>query len=254
MTATTHRAARVTALNQMIAVRKGVQSTTHAGITKLHQQVQKVDLLTGLTRTHRKIRDEDPDVPGESKRVQVRAGEALLEARDLLTRLWDVTAAVDWTNCVARADVVVDGTTLIEQAPTSYLLFLEKQLVDLHTFVAKLPVLDPAERWRWDDNADAWAADTTTTTRTKKEPRNHVRAEATERHPAQVDVFTEDVIVGYWDTTKLSGAIDGARRKTLLARVADLRDAVKIAREEANMVSVIDPKPAGPVLQWLLRH
>ena len=29
----------------------------------------------------------------------------------------------------------------------TYLLFLEKQLTDLHTFVKKLPVLDAAESW-----------------------------------------------------------------------------------------------------------
>lgn len=246
-------ATRVTALNQLIALRKGVQSSTHAVLTKLHHNSQKIDLITGLTRTHRKIRDDDPDLPGEGKRVQLRASEALLEVRDALIRSWDVTAAVDWTNCVARANVVVGDVTLIEDAPATYLLWLEKQLVDLTTFVTRLPVLDPTETWHWDNNADAWASETATTTRTKKEPRNHVLSPATDRHPAQVQVFTEDVVVGYWDTIKLSGAIDGARKKQLLARLADLSAAVKVAREQANMTEAIDPKPAAGVFAWLLR-
>jgi hypothetical protein len=246
-------ATRVTALNQLLALRKGVQADTHSGITKLHHQVQKIDLLTGLHRTFRKLRDEDPDVPGESKRVQIRAGEALLEAVQLWTRQWDVTAAVDYTNCETRADVIVGDQVLIKGAPATYLLWLEKQLVDLHTFVAKLPVLDPAEDWRWDDNADAYASATSTTRSTRKEPRNHVRAEATEKHPAQVDVYMEDVTVGYWDNTKLSGAIEGGRRKTLLARIGELQAAVKVAREQANMTAAVDPKPAAGVFAWLLR-
>ena len=38
--------------------------------------------------------------------------------------------------------------------PVTYLLFLEKQLVDLHTFVKKLPVLDASETWVFDASAD----------------------------------------------------------------------------------------------------
>jgi hypothetical protein len=245
---------RATALNQMIAVRKGVQAETNAAFIKVFNTVQKVQLLTGLSRVHRKVRDEDPDVPGESQRVQVRAADSLLEVRDLLARRWDVTAAIDWTNCEAKANVVVGDTVLIEQAPTSFLLFLEKQLTELHEFVSKLPVLDPAEEWHWDDNADAWASATTTTSRTKKEWRTHMLAPATDRHPAQVKEYTEDVTVGYWDLIKFSGAIDGARRKVLLGRLRELKDAVTVAREQANMTDVIDPKPAGQVLTWLLRH
>jgi hypothetical protein len=247
-------ATRTAVLNQVIAVRKGVQADTHSAFSKLHQQVQKVPLLTGMSRVYRKINDEDVDLPPETQHVQLTASKSLLEAHNVLTRLWDVTAAVDWTNCTAKANVVVDGDTLIEDAPATYLLWLEKQLTDLHTFISKLPVLDPAERWRWDDNADAWAAGPTTTVRSKKIPRNHVLAEATERHPAQVTVYQEDVPVGYWDTMKFSGAIDGARQRQLLARLADLREAVKVAREEANMAPVIDPKPAAGVFAWLLRH
>ncbi|MEV0352079.1 hypothetical protein AB0H88_40475 [Nonomuraea sp. NPDC050680] len=103
-----------------------------------------------------------------------------------LTRLFDVTATKDWTNATAKADVVVDGETLISGAPVTYLLFLEKQLVDLHTFVSKLPTLDPAETWSFDDNAETWRTEPVKTTRTKKVPRNHVLAEATDKHPAQV--------------------------------------------------------------------
>lgn len=241
-------------LNQLIAVRKGVQATTHSRLTRLHQDSQKAPLLSGISRTYRKINDADPDVPGEATRVQVRAGRVLLDVRDTLVRLFDVTAAVDWTNCVARADVVVDGTLLIGQAPATYLLFLEKKLVDLRTVIDKLPVLDPAETWRWDDNADAYAAGPATTTRTQKVLRNHNVAPATDKHPAQVQVYQEDVVVGYWDTVKFSGALPAARRSELLDRVTALTDAVKQAREAANMTEVLDPKPAADVFAWLLRH
>jgi hypothetical protein len=34
-----------------------------------------------------------------------------------------------------------------------------------------------------------------------------VKAEATEKHPAQVEVYHEDVVVGQWKTVKFSGAL-----------------------------------------------
>lgn len=247
-------ATRAVALNQVIAVRKGVQSEVHSGLTRLHHQVQKVNLLTGFTRTHQKIRDEDPDVPGEVQRVQVNATETLHQVRDLMSRLWNVTAVVDWTNCQARADVVIGDQVIIKQAPATFLIFLEKQLTDLHTIIDKLPVLDPADEWHWDDNADAWASQTTTTVRTKKEPRNHVLAPATEKHPAQVNVYMEDVPVGYWHTVKHSGAIGGSRKNVMLGRVRELREAVKAAREEANMTPAAVVDIADGVFGYLLRH
>jgi len=85
---------------------------------------------------------------------------------------------------VARADVVIDGQTIATDVPVTYLLFLEKQLVDLHTFVKKLPVLDAAESWVRDDSTDSWRTEAVRTIRTKKVPRNHVKAEATDKHPA----------------------------------------------------------------------
>lgn len=234
-------------LNQILAVEKGVKATSQRAVTDAYHTIQKAPLLSGLSRTYQPIDDEGESLPAESTRVQVKAEQVLKDVADALTRLFDVTATKDWANTQARADVVVDGRTLIEAAPVTFLLFLEKQLVDLHTFVSKLPTLDPAESWTLDDNAEAWRADAVKTTRTKKVPRNHVLAEATDKHPAQVQVFTEDIVVGYWTKTAFSGAMPARRVNELLARVQKLQDAVKYAREEANG-HVVDDQEVGAAL------
>src|SRR5262249_27593475 len=146
-------------------------------------------------------------LPSESTRVQVRTADVLAEVRSALGRLFDVTLTKDVANGEAKADVVVDGQEIATGVPATYLIFLEKQLADLLIFVSKLPVPDRAEKWTLDATADAYAADASQTTRTKKIPRNHVVAEATQQHPAQVQVYTEDVVVGYWTTVKFSGAL-----------------------------------------------
>lgn len=162
-----------------------------------------------------------------------------------------MTATKDWTNCVAHADIVVDGQTVASEVPVTYLLFLEKQLVDLHTFVKKLPVLDAAESWVRDESTDSWRTESVRTIRTKKVPRNHVKAEATDKHPAQVEVYYEDVAVGYWTTVKFSGALPAKRVNEILDRVVKLQTAVKFAREEANNTDAVDRRIGAAVFGYL---
>jgi|SRR5579871_179107 hypothetical protein len=238
-------------LNQIIAVEKGVKSQSFQELTEAHQSVQKPALLSGIARTYRPKDEEGEQLPPESTRVQLKAEEVIRQTTASLTRLFDVTATKDWANCKAKANIVVDGKTLLADVPATYLLFLEKQLVDLHTFVKKLPVLDASESWTFDSSADCWATEPVQTLRTKKVPRNHVKAEATEKHPAQVEVYYEDVTIGYWRTVKFSGALPAQRINELLARVERLQEAVKYAREEANNLEVEDIKVGEQVFQYL---
>jgi hypothetical protein len=238
-------------LNQIIAVEKGTKSRTFQELTEAHHALQKPTLLSGISRTYRPKDEEGEQLPPESTRVQVKAEDIIRKTIETLTKLFDVTATKDWANCVAKADVVVDGKVLLAQVPATYLLFLEKQLVDLHTFVKKLPILDASESWNFDASADSWATEPVQTTRTKKVPRNHVKAEATEKHPAQVEVYYEDVIVGYWRTVKFSGSLPARRVNELLARVEKLQEAVKFAREEANSIEVSEQKLGEKVFNYL---
>jgi hypothetical protein len=238
-------------LNQIIAIEKGIKSQSFQDLTEAHHELQKPALLSGIARTYRPKDEEGEQLPAESTRVQIKAEDVIRKTVEVLTRLFDVTATKDWTNCRARADVVVEGRTLLAQVPATYLLFLEKQLVDLHTFVKKLPVLDAAETWVFDSSADCWATEPVQTMRTKKVPRNHVKAEATDKHPAQVEVYHEDVTVGYWRTVKFSGALPARRVNELLARVERLQEAVKFAREEANNAEVDEQKVGERLFDYL---
>ncbi|WP_030542334.1 hypothetical protein [Streptomyces albus] len=238
-------------LNQIIAVEKSVKSKSYQDVTAAHHKLQKPALLAGISRTYQPKDEEGEVLPPESTRVQIKAEDVLRDMSASLTRLFDVTATKDWANCTARADVTVDGRTVLSQVPVSYLLFLEKQLTDLHTFVKKLPVLDAAESWSLDPSTDWWKTDAVRTIRTKKVPRNHVKAEATEKHPAQVEVYYEDVPVGYWTTVKFSGALPARRVNEVLERVERLQQAVKFAREEANGAEVTDQRVGDAVFGYL---
>jgi hypothetical protein len=239
-------------LNQIIAVEKGIKSRSFQELTEAHHALQKPALLSGISRTYRPKDEEGEQLPAESTKVQARAEDILRQTSSILVKLFDVTATKDWANCAAKADVTVDGRVILKDVPVSYLLFLEKQLTDLHTFIKKLPVLDASESWVFDASADTWATEPVQTLRTKKIPRNHVKAEATEKHPAQVEVYYEDVTVGFWRTIKFSGAMPAKRVNELLERVEKLQQAVKFAREEANNLETTDQKVGDAVFQYLL--
>jgi hypothetical protein len=243
----------MTKLSQIVAVEKGVKSDASRRFTDAHREVQKQPLLSGISRTYQPRDDEGDPLPPESTKVQVKCEEVLGEVSALLTRLFDVTLTKDQANCAARADVVVDGRAVLSDVPVTYLLFLEKQLTDLHTFVSKLPVLDPAEDWEetLDPVSGCWKTRPVRTVRSKKIPRNHVMAEATKEHPAQVQVYMEDVPVGDWTTVRFSGALPATRVREILDRVTALQEAVKFAREAANGTEVTDQHAGEAVFRYL---
>lgn len=241
----------MTLLHQILALEPGVRNRSDKKLTELHRKLAKDQLLSGLTRNYSPRDAEGEHLPGESTKVQVKADEALTVAAAAFTEMLDVVATKDFGNLEAKADVVVDGETLVEQAPATYLLWLERKLVDLHTFVGNLPTLDLNETWTYDGNVGAFRTDTLKSTRTKKVPRNHVKAEATERHPAQVEVYYEDVIVGDWSTVKFSGALPADRVRELLSRVEKVQDAVKSARQAANTVEVEQVKVGSTLFDYV---
>lgn len=222
-------------LNQVIAIEKGHKSKAEKLLTESHHRCQKPELFSGIARSYQPLDEAGEKLPDESQLVQCRVSSELSSVLDPIAELFDVVATKVTTNNKACADVKVGDTVLVEKAPVEYLLFMEKQLVNLHTYVAKLPVLNPSDEWHYDDGRDCFATAPKTQIRTKKVLRNHVKSEATKEHPAQVEVYTEDVQIGTWTGTKFSGAMSAKDKADMLRRVEVLQAAVKMAREEANM-------------------
>ena len=238
-------------LNQVIALTAGKKSRSQKTITEVYHQLQKAMLLDGIARTYRPKDEDGEKFPAERKHVQLKVKDAVNKVKEELVELFDVVATQDYANCLAKADIKVDGVVILEKVPVTYLLFLEKQLVDLNTFVEKLPTLDSAETWKYSTEVDCYASDSYETYKTKKVLKNHVKSEATKEHPAQVETYSEDVVVGYWTTTKFSGAINSKEKNDIIERVRKLQEAVKCAREEANTTEVSSMKVGSKVLSFV---
>jgi hypothetical protein len=238
-------------LNQILAIEKGLKTRVYAEFTELHQATQKPALMNGFSKTYQPRDEEGETYPSESQKVQYEHQAVLERVSASLTELFDITATKDWANCSARADVVIDGRVLMASVPATYLLFLEKQLSDLATFVQKMAELDAASDWNPDPATGLLKTDPAAAQRTKKVQRPIVLYDATEHHPAQTQLITEDVIVGQWVTIKYSGAMPPPRKKVVLARIEKLSNAVKFAREQANGAETEEQKVGRAVFDFL---
>jgi hypothetical protein len=239
-------------LNQVIAIEKGVKSRVNSETTEVYKKVQKAELFNGFSKTYQPKEDDGETLPPEAQRVQERVEDLLKQTAKDKTELFDVSAQRDYANMEARADVVVDGQKLIEGAPVPFLLALEKELTDLRTLISKLPVLDPAETWEQDINSGLYRTPETSRNRTAKVQKALVLYPATDKHPAQTQMVTEDVTVGYWKTVKLSGAMPRPRQQQLAERVEKLLNAVKYAREEANQFEAPKREVGAALFNYLL--
>lgn len=249
-----------TRLHQIIAVERGVVADTEKRMAQVRHVLAvggDKDPLTGISRTYESRQGDEGDrLPPESRKVQVTVAELLEMARDQLTRLFDLKFTREFANCSARADIKVDGATLVEDVPAGYLLFLEAQLTQLIAqTIDKLPSLSTAEDWRNEDPAlpdGVWKSASRQTERTKKVPQVQVLYDATPEHPAQVRPYETDTIEGYWTVVKFSGQLPVRDVQAMRARAVKLLEAVRFAREHANSLEVTDRTAGEAVLGYVL--
>lgn len=239
-------------LNQINAIVTARKGDAEKQITELYKLIQKEQLFAGRERTYRPLDEVNGQkLPPESQRVQQRVSDLIRQAREKWTELWNLVYTQDTGNQHARADVVVDGKVLLANVPVTTLLFLDKQVNDLETFVSKLPTPDPAEEWTHDPNSGLLRGKATESVRTSKEPTVIVKYPATTEHPAQTELFTKDLPVGTWSQILYSGCIPTDRKNTILARVRKLQDAIKLAKEQANLIEVERQQAGEPLLGFV---
>jgi hypothetical protein len=241
--------AKLNQVNALVTARKG---DAEKQVSELMKLMQKEQLFTGRERTYRPMDEVNGQkLPPESQRVQQRADDLIRQAREKWIELWNLVLTQDTGNQAARADIVVNGNVVLPNVPVTSLLFLDKQVNELEAFVAKLPTPDPAEEWTHDPNSGLLRGKAAESIRTSKEPTVIVKYPATTEHPAQTELFTKDVPVGTWTQILYSGCISTDRKNAILARVRKLQDAIKVAKEQANLMDIDRQKAGEPLLGFV---
>ena len=240
-------------LGQTVAVERGARQRIEKARTQIYHTITTKQLFSGFDRTHEPYENELP-LPPEGERVQANAWELIGGLRKLYTEIFDITATRDFGNMNAFADVVVDGEILIENAPVHFLLWLEDQLGDIYTNIRKFPVQDPKEEWHEDTSLPKGVkkTDTADTPSTKMTPKHLLSVSDSDRHPQQVlDKWNEHVRTGTWHRVAYTTALEPKMRDVIIERVLKLRDAVKVAREQANQTQIEDVQIGERLVEYI---
>lgn len=238
-------------LNEIVAVANGKKSASEAALKSAYHVIQKEEMFTGVRRNYRALDESGEKLPSESKAVPLTIEKVVGDFSRVWTNMIDVVLTQETGNTVAKADVVINDTVILADMPVTTLIFLEKKLVDIHTFVSKLPELCTSENWARDENLGVWQSSESVTHRTKKAQKPIVLYDATPEHPAQTQLIAEDQLVGYWHTTKLSGCASPAVKASILARINALKEAVIRARERANSTEVDNVEAGAKLFKYI---
>lgn len=234
-------------LNQIIAVVNGAKTKAHKLLTTAHRGWHK-DRITGISRTYQPLDDDGDMFPPEQKQVQLRVAAELDDVKRQMADFFNLVATQEYANTEASANITVDGKIIVPDVPVSMLLFLDKQLTDLHTFWSNLPTLPTDHVWRFDEGKNCHVTNAVQSVKTQKVPTKLVKFEPTEHQPGQADIINVDKTIGHWTTVHMSGAIPEKDRDDMIARIEKLQIAVKMAREEANNRDVDEKRKFGQMI------
>lgn len=230
---------------------------------QLKQQTKK--LVADLSNTFEKKRHlfeekrktYTPSAEGSQVVVEEQSDiqTTVMKELDWLFAHWaksiDVARQVEEGNTTARGDVVLDnGTTLLSGVPATALLELAQRADEIQTLIQSVPTLDPSKAFREDSEKGAgiFKARDVTKTRTQKTQKHVVVVPPTDHHPAQVAVMSEDVPVGTILEMEWSGLVTPSRKAEMLARIEEIRRAIKQALQRANAVEVTNEPTAGKAI------
>ena len=238
-------------LNQIIAVSSNVKSRKQSSFSEVYHMLGKEGVFSGHSKTYLPKDEDGEKLPDEVKVVQLTIDKAIEKAKAVLEDMFNVVATQDSGNCFAKADVKIDDKVILKDVPATNLIFLEKQLDDISTFISKFPTLDPAENWTWNTSGSCFKTEESETFRTKQQPKSMITAPATDKHPAQVHIYNENVVIGTYKQVKFSGAIESTKKEALAEKVRILTRAVQQAREEANMTEVVSVTYGTDILKYI---
>lgn len=247
--------ARPTKLYEILAVdRDRAKAAETLSTESMNTFAKKPHLFRGRSQS---VTYLDPAREAENVEVSEAVNDTVMGNLNYLAEFvgkhWDTMLSKEEGNTVAFADVIVDGVTLVERVPSTWLLGMEQRLAGFRTVLLAIPTLDPALSWHEDPDTGVgiYRAETPTRFKTEKVRDFKTVAPATDRHPAQVVELTSDRNVARIEEVAFSGMLTPYRKAALIARLDTLIAAVRTARQRANDVEVSDRKVAKTMFGWL---
>ena len=136
------------------------------------------------------------------------------------------------------------------------MLNLEHRIKEIREVLKHIPTLQTGIDWIRDPSYAKEhvfkTAHKTRTPKTKKIMKPVVLYKATDKHPAQVEKVTEDIVVGHHETEAWTGMVTPATKARILKRIDDLERAVKAARQRANCQEVEKVDIGKKIMEFII--
>jgi len=245
-------------LHQHLAVENDVKS----GEEKIRSEcmatfTKKQHHFDGLISTYKPDKEEEQNQVLDDKHIVETVQSKLDYTQGAIIRLLDFNLQKEVTNTKAKSDLVIEDNdgkevTIAQGIPATMLLNLEKRMLKVRDLYNAIPTCDPAKVWEKDDNEGIYRAQTPETKiKTKKTPTSYVKAEATEKHPAQIEFWFEDVRVGIVETVHKTGRLTPAEKSNLLDRIDILIRGIKKSRQKANDFDIENVKIGKKLFNYI---
>ncbi len=188
-----------------------------------------------------KMFDESRMAEEQEVRVEVAdtVKEKLNTVTTAFTRYWDLRLQKEAANQSATADVIINGKSIFDDVPVTFLLNMEEELRQVKKVYSCMPTLKPGVTWEKDENKGRGiykSTHDTETAKTEKTKQHKVIVQATDKFPAQVETWNDDRPIGKYITQNWSGMISESDKALLISRIDTMLAAFKKARQRANCV------------------
>jgi len=242
-------------LHELLAVMADTTNTAQA-VTNETSAVfgKKADHFRGSSKTVAFFDSgREGENTAESKQMVTTVSDKLDHAFKSIGRHYDALLQLEEANGRARADLVVDGTTILKDVPATFLLGMESRLKSVREMIMVIPTLEMSIKWSEDANlgSGVYRSEPTVAMKGEKTLKFLTVAEATAQHPAQVEKWNEDVPVARIETVHTSSMITPHEKSAMLRRCDKMISAVKKARQRANTVDVKDLSIAKEIFGYI---
>lgn len=226
----------------------GIESTlleSSVAIAKETMDIFKKNhhLMRGENKTLEMFSDGDSEEALQEQNKSFTKIATTVEQRlDYTFEYW-----VKWLDCVlqkeitnqtvAKADLIVNGETILKDVPATFLLGLESKLKQIQKLILAAPTLDPSIDWVADEAAGKGVyknPNKEVKLKTQKMPMHKSIAQATSQHKEQIHIYDDLVPVGKFISEKTCGHITPAQKNRYLKKIEVLMIAVSNKRHEAN--------------------
>ena len=245
-----------TALHEVLAVEGDLQKVSSKLCSESIKTLGKENLFKGQIRSLRyfdaAMAESNTD---ETTILETTVDENIDYLVKPVAAYWDAVLQKDATNQLAVSDLIVNGKTIATNLPATFLLGLEKKLVDLRKVYDAIPTLPPGIKWIPDETAEKagifMTAIPTEEFKTKKDIEFKEAAPPTKEHKAQMVQVPIMTNIGKYTTDRMCGMFTPLRKAQCIARVDEVLKGVKQARNRANGQEVVDARVGEVILNFI---